>query len=169
MSKLLWIGTVISAIAALLGFQMDGSQNPPVNINMPIVSFVYSHGGSSTYEIYSYEVAKDEETGAMTVYYDLNCGYETYELPADAELKQALSEIIDGHNLRKWDGFKETNSMVLDGTNFSLHVSFEDGTEISAHGSNSFPGGYGEAAEAIDGLFLDFLKKNGINREGGFY
>lgn len=130
--------------------------------------FCYSNSGSSTYEIYSYEVGKDEETGELVVIYELHCGNETYELPADAELMQELQLLIDQHELRKWDGFSKTDSMVLDGSGFSLEVDFADGTSIAARGSNSFPDGFGEAQSAIDELFHSYLEKNGITPEGGF-
>ncbi|MBQ2955244.1 MAG: hypothetical protein IJE08_02160 [Clostridia bacterium] len=168
MSKLIWIGVIISMLAGLFGLKVYSSQSPPTQANSRVDSFSYSHSGSSTYEIYSYEVKKDEETGERTVYYDLYCELITHSLPADEELMQQLSAVIDEYSLRKWDGFNRINSMVTDGSGFSLKVLLEDGTGISARGSNSFPDGFGEAAEAIDNLFLGYLKRNGIDPEGGF-
>lgn len=130
--------------------------------------FCYYNSGSSTYEIYSYEVGRDEETGEWTVICELHCGYDTYTLPADAELMNKLTGIIDTHALRKWDGFSASDSMVLDGSGFSLEVDFADGSAIYAHGSNSFPDGFNEAKQAIDELFSEYLEKNGITPEGGF-
>ena len=130
--------------------------------------FCYSNSGSSTYEIYSYEVGRDEETGEWTVICELHCGYDTYTLPADAELMNKLTEIMDAHTLRQWDGFSASDSMVLDGSGFSLEVDFEDGSAVYAQGSNSFPDGFNEAKQAIDGLFRTYLEKNGITPEGGF-
>jgi len=130
--------------------------------------FCYYNSGSSTYEIYSYEVGRDEETGEWTVICELHCGYDTYTLPADAELMNKLTEIMDAHTLRQWDGFSASDSMVLDGSGFSLEVDFADGSSIDAHGSNSFPDGFNEAKQAIDELFRTYLEKNGITPEGGF-
>lgn len=127
--------------------------------------FCYSNSGSSTYEIYSYEVKKDEETGEWTTVCGMHCGYETYTLPADKELLNKLSEIIDVHALREWDGFNESDSMVMDGSGFSLEVDFADGSSIRAHGNNSFPGGFSEAKRAIDELFHAYLEKNGIEAD----
>jgi len=124
--------------------------------------FCYSNSGSSTYEIYSYEVKKDEETGEWTTVCGMHCGYETYTLPADKELLNKLSEIIDVHTLREWDGFNEYDSMVMDGSGFSLEVDFADGSSIRAHGNNSFPGGFSEAKRAIDELFNGYMEANGI-------
>lgn len=130
--------------------------------------FCYSNSGSSTYEIYSYEVGRDEDTGEWTVICELHCGYDTYSLPADEELMHKLTEIIDEHALREWDGFSASDSMMLDGSGFSLEVDFADGSAVYAHGSNSFPDGFNEAKQAIDELFRTYLEKNGITPEGGF-
>jgi len=168
LSKYIWICVVIAALMGVVGFRVYRNQAPPTVSDSPIVYFDYSHNGSISYDIYSYEVIRNEETGEMTVNYSLNCGYETYTLPADAEMMQALAELIDNHSLQKWDGFSETNSWVLDGSGFSLNVRFEDGDGITASGSNSFPNGYSDASSAIDELFQHYLKENGITPEGGY-
>lgn len=167
LGKWIWIGLVIVILACITGFQFRGTVNSPVNENAGINLFSYSHSGSSTIEIYSYELEKDEETGEMQVEYDLFCGYQTYTLPADNELVLGLRTLVKDHDLRKWDGFDKSNSLIMDGSGFELCVSFDDGTGINASGSNSFPEGYGEAANAIDNLFRGYLKKHGIEPEGG--
>ena len=125
-------------------------------------TFCYSNSGSSTYEIYSYEVTKDEETGEQMVICEFHCGNETYELPADSELMRELQLLTDQHELRKWDGFSKTDSMVLDGSGFFLSIAFADGSSVAAHGSNSFPDGFSDAKSAIDELFISYLEKSGI-------
>ncbi|MBQ4089296.1 MAG: hypothetical protein IJC56_05365 [Clostridia bacterium] len=127
--------------------------------NVRIASFIYRHTGSVTSEIYSYEVTRDAESGEMRVFYDLNCGYETYTLPADEELMRQLEELVVAHNLSRWNGFDETNSRVLDGTGFKLGICFDDGSEITALGSNRFPNGYSDASNAIDALFRGYMEK----------
>lgn len=127
--------------------------------------FCYSNSGSSTYEIYSYEVVKDEETGEWKVVCELHCGYETYTLPADDALMQQLQSLIDQHQLRNWDGFHETDSNVLDGYGFGLTIAFTDGSVVSASGSNSFPDGFSESKRVIDELFIGYLNANGIEPE----
>lgn len=168
MSKAVWIGVVIAMLIEIAGFQHYRKQPPPTDGNAQIVSFDYSHSGSSTFEIYSYAVAKDEASGKMTIQYDLFCGFFTGALPADDEFLQKLSELNADYDLRKWDGFNKSNSHVSDGTGFDLEVRFDDGTGISASGSNSFPEGYGDASRAIDDLFRGYLKKHGVDTEGGY-
>ena len=157
-----WIGIVIAVIAGIVGFQHFRNQAPPVGGNVPVVSFAYSHSGSSRLEFCSYKVTKD------AVRYDLFCGLLTGTLPADDNFMQDLSALTDNHNLRKWDGFDKFSSFVMDGSGFELNVSFEDGTGITASGGNSFPEGYDNARSAIDGLFRGYLKKHGIDPEGGY-
>lgn len=166
--KWIWIGAAIAVLVGLTVLWICGNRDIPVNASSGIASFSYSHSGSSTSEFYFYEVARDEESGEMVVYYDLYCGYAEYTLPADEELMKGLSAIIDEHNLHKWDGFNRTNSLVLDGTGFGLGVRFDDGSGISASGNNSFPDGHYDASQAINDLFLGYLKKHGIDPKGGY-
>ena len=160
---LMWLGAALAVLACFLGFRTGGNHAPSVGNESPISYFCYSNSGSSTYEIYSYEVERDEESGAMMVIYELNCGNLIYSVPADEALMRELSAIVASTNIHKWDGFKKTNSMVMDGSGFSLSIAFEDGSMIKASGSNSFPEGFGDAKAAIDDLFMGYLEKNGID------
>lgn len=169
--KKMWIivaGAAVAAIVALAVFVYARNQGAPIQDNVGITSFCYSHSGSSTSEMYSYEIEDDKESGGTVVNYEFNNGFETYTLPADGELMQQLFAVVDDHNLRNWNGFDKSNSLVMDGSGFYLRIDFSDGTQIMGRGSNSFPDGYGEAVDAIDVLFLDHLKKNGIDPEGGY-
>lgn len=167
LSKLMWLTTVIAALAGLLGIQVEGNQIPVAGASAPVVSFAFHHGGMSTFDIYAYMVEMDEASGEQTVNYELFCGYETYMLPADAELLQELAKLVDDYNLRKWDGFDKVNSHVLDGSSFDLEIRFGDGTSITASGSNRFPEGYSDAKTAVDDLFHGYLMKYGIEAGGG--
>jgi len=168
--KKIWIvvaGAAVAAIVALAVFLYVRSPEAPIQDNAWITSFCYSHSGSSTREMYSYEIETDEESGGTVVNYEFNNGFETYTLPADGELMQQLFAVVDDHNLRKWNGFDKFNSLVMDGSGFYLRIDFSDGTQIMARGSNSYPTGYGEAARAINDLFREYLKKRGVDQEGG--
>ena len=48
---------------------------------VPVDYFCYTDSGSSTYEIYSYEVIRDAETGEWKANYELHCGNLPYYLP----------------------------------------------------------------------------------------
>ena len=159
--RMIWIGLLIAVLAGLSGCGM-GEKQAPAGEAVSVVSFDFYHSGMSTYDFYAYRVETDEGTGETMVTCEFMNGYETYSLPADEELMQRLMAIIDGHSLRTWDGFKKSNSLVADGEGFGLQVRLTDGTGISASGSNRFPEGYGDAGNAIEELFLGFLKEHGI-------
>jgi len=166
--KTIWIiaAVVLLAVAAAAtGFIMMRGREHPAAAGAPIKTFSFSRNGSSTSEMSSYGVVRDRETGERTVEYDFGYGFETYSLPVDEAFLQELSAVIDSHNLKKWDGFQKSSSMVMDGNGFSLVVTFTEGDGIIASGSNKYPKGYREAAEAIEAVFLNYLKKNGIEPE----
>lgn len=159
------IGVVaaVAALAGLVGFRLWRNHMPTDSENAQIVSFSFSHSGSSTFEFYTYDVVKNEESGKMEANYDLFCELLTYNLPADSKLMEGLSEIVDAYGLRKWNGFNKSSSMVQDGYGFDLHVGFDNGSSITASGSNRFPEGYDVAESAINDLFRGYLKKQGID------
>ena len=123
----------------------------------PLMSFAYSHRGTSTDSFYSYEVK------------EIGDGYTFRFLPFREEDKQtanmsredaaALLEIINRHNLWKWHGFSRIDPNILDGTSFSLRIVFADGTVIEANGSNRFPSGYSAACADMDTLFSKYIKE----------
>ena len=51
--------------------------------------------------------------------------------------------------IASWDGFSGSNPHVLDGTMFSFEAEMQDGSRLSAHGSNAYPNNYG--------AFTDYL------------
>ncbi len=167
--RMIWIvaSAVMIAVLTIVALLLIKAQQPEARST--ITTFSFSHRGTSTYDIYSYELLKDEETGKMTVRCEFSCGNEVYVLPAEDEFIQDLSEIVDNHAIEKWDGFNKSNSFMLDGSGFSLYIGFTDGTDINAYGSNRFPKGYIETSDSIDLLFLTYLKKYGIEPEGGLY
>ena len=123
----------------------------------PLVSFDYSHRGSSTDSFYSYKVT---ESGNGYCFRFLSLREEDVEATAmSTEDVNALMEIIKRHNLWKWHGFSKTDSNFMDGTSFSLRVSFADGTVIEANGSNRFPSTYSAACAEMDTLFAKYIKE----------
>ena len=168
MNILTRFGALLAAIVGLFGFETGGEQAPPAGGVCPIESFCYSHSGSSTYDIYSYEVLEDGETGQMQVVYELMCGYETYTLPADPLFMQELTDIAEKYGLRGWDGFHESDPLLMDGYGFTLRIGYVNGMVTEASGSNAYPEGYGDAADAIGGMFMGYLEKSGIAPEGGY-
>ena len=167
MSRFVGVAALISAILLLTGCGLWKKQAPLPDENAGIAAFSYRHTGSSTNEIYSYDVVKEEDSGEIMVNYDLLCGNAVYSFSADDAFIRDVSAIVKEHNLRTWDGFDKRVSGVLDGDGFDLTIRYEDGTEITASGRNCSPDGYSEAARAINDLFREYLKKRGVDQEGG--
>ena len=85
----------------------------------------------------SYTTMTRENEG-IRVQLELQYQYE-YEKMMDASLMDQVQKILETYDVGKWNGFRGNDSMVLDGSSFSFHVTFTDGTSISASGNNAFP------------------------------
>ena len=123
----------------------------------PLMSFAYSHRGTSTDSFYSYEV---KESGDGYTFRFLPFREED-EQTADMSREDAaaLLEIINRYDLWKWHGFSRIDPNILDGTSFSLRIAFADGTVIEANGSNRFPSSYSAACADMDTLFSKYIKE----------
>ena len=100
------------------------------------------------------------EDGANTAYFWMANEDEPYPVPVDDAWVEALTNIVLGNNMILWDGFSESDSMLLDGTHFSITLEFSDGTTVNANGYGCFPAYYGNASEAIAALFLQLLPED---------
>ena len=85
----------------------------------------------------SYTTMTRENEG-IRVQLELQYQYE-YEKMMDASLMDQVQKILETYDVGKWNEFRGNDSMVLDGSSFSFHVTFTDGTSISASGNNAFP------------------------------
>lgn len=65
---------------------------------------------------------------------------------------ELFCEKLEQWGVRKWDGFSGSNPDVLDGEMFSLDIELEDGSLMSAHGSNAYPPNYGRFEEMLRDL-----------------
>ena len=72
--------------------------------------------------------------------------------PFDADLADELQRIIAECDIDTWDGFRGSDSRVLDGESFVLSLRYADGSTVYASGENSFPKTYSEASDRIDAL-----------------
>ena len=125
---------------------------------MEITLFSFTHTGTSTEECFLYSA---EQTGEGIRLYteELFSGGLIVDTIVDEPILEQLGEIAGKYGLDKWDGFDKSKKHVMDGSNFSLSVTLADGRTISAHGSNSFPDGYGDAKKEICELFENLIDK----------
>lgn len=130
---------------------------------MEITLFSFIHTGMSTEECFLYS-AEQTEDGIRLYTEELFSGGLIVDTIVDEPVLEQLGEIAGKYRLDRWDGFDKKNKHVMDGNNFSLSVTLADGKTISAHGSNSFPDGYGDAKQEICELFENLIDKY-ANRE----
>lgn len=138
------------AITALLGGCATGEKQADLK---KITYFSYHHAGSAMDDAQSYAFSVGEDGVRFNAQW--NGGTESLDVAVDEDVIERLEEIVSSYNMHKWDGFDKTSKHASDGDVFSLKVTFEDGTEISACGSNAFPKGYGEAKKAFLGVCLE--------------
>ena len=129
--------------------------------DMELKSFSFSLSGMSIDQCRVYSVARTEE--AYQAEYDLYAGRTVFTLRMDGEDIEGLTTIIQSHDLKKWDGFHRTNSLVMDGSSFGLWIEFDDGTTVNATGINEYPEGYSTVAYGFCDFFENLMRKNGIN------
>lgn len=153
---------LLGALLALI-LALTGAQTAPVRTDAALTAFSFSHGGMSTDQIYTYGVRCQD--GRMLADFDLYCRYEIEGVELDGEDAELLRALIDENDLWSWNGFRESNSHVLDGDSFGLRAAFADGTELSAWGSNAWPKGYSAGAQAICAYFEALMEKYGIDPE----
>jgi len=125
---------------------------------MEITSFSFTHTGSSTEQCFLYS-AEQTEDGIRLYTEELFSGGLIVDMIVDEPILEHLGEIAGKYRLDRWDGFDKSDKHVMDGTRFSLSVTLADGKTISAHGSNSFPDGYGDAKQEICELFEEIIDK----------
>lgn len=159
------LAKIIAVITAMLFAGGCGTNAPDDNIldggnemmeKKEIRSFEYYHNGSSAYDGYNYTFYRDEEGVHLTA--ELNCGWEKLDVDLDDETMAQLETIVFEHRMHNWDGFSKTDSNIMDGEGFSLYIDFMDNTRISAHGSNAFPKGYGDAESAFNEIFWNLTE-----------
>lgn len=122
-----------------------------------IQEIYYTRQESYVPEISSFTLTRTEEGACVT----LGSGYseEEYVYPEDAGLLDKAKEILEKYEVGKWNGFHETDPMALDGSGFSLRVTFSDGTKISASGNNRFPENYDSFCSELGDLVAPAIEQ----------
>ncbi len=144
-------------ISVIMGLFMT---MPGAGTDAPLMTFSYSFMGMALPQIEGMGARRTEE-GCFADFY-LGFAENIENVPISAEDFGKLESIIDDYEIRSWAGFDEVNTLVLDGESFTLSAVFDDGTQIDAHGSNSFPQGYWYAKDAILLCIEEIMENNGI-------
>ncbi len=75
---------------------------------------------------------------------------------ASADVYKDLARCLSACNIISWNGFSGPSPAGMrDGGDFTLHVVLDDGTEISASGTNNYPQNYSTLLSALQQLCID--------------
>lgn len=149
-------------LCLLLGavFLLCGCRNPAPDVKplSPLTYLSFSESSSYFKRVQGYEFRA--ENGKTTAYFYMANEEEPYPVPVDQAWADTLTGFIGQYEMMSWDGFSGSAPGLLDGTHFDAAFTFADGTTVHASGYGQFPGGYGDASEAIDAHFLQLLPED---------
>ena len=123
---------------------------------MEIRFFSFSHRGMSAADCYLYSAEK-AETGVRLYTEDMYYGGRTVDVLIEDPLLDQLGELAEEYGIQSWDGFDKVDKNVLDGTGFTLSITYADGRSVRANGNNVFPDGYEDAKAGICALFEELI------------
>lgn len=141
----------------------SGQPEPVITKGEPltITAFEFTHSGSIANDCYWYSIEETKE-GVRFQSEGLYSGGEIVDLVVDDDqILTQLGELAGTYQADRWNGFDQTNSMVLDGSGFSVRITLADGGTISARGSNSFPKGFGEFHSELNDLVVQAFARHG--------
>ena len=133
----------------------------PLPQDIPDAALAYlSFSESSSYfkRVQGYEFRA--EAGKTTAYFYMANEEEPHPVPVDQAWVDTLTGFISQYEMLSWEGFRGSDSMLLDGTRFSIDFTFADGTAVHASGYGSFPVNYGDASAAIEAHFMQLLPES---------
>lgn len=73
-------------------------------------------------------------------------------IEGDGAFLEEVLKLFNDCKLSAWNGFRKSNPNILDGRMFTFKAVLNEGEEIGASGSNSFPSGYRDFKEALRNL-----------------
>lgn len=160
MKKRFFLLPVILAVAILVGGcqRFQPVPPPPPLPESPLSTLYFSESASYYKRIQGYEFR--HEDGKYTAYFYMANEEEPHPVQVDQAWVDTLTGFIGQYGMMSWDGFRGSDSMLLDGTQFSMHFTFADGTAVHASGYGSFPANYGDASAAIEAHFLQLLPED---------
>ena len=132
--------------------------DPPPVPSSPLITLSFSESASYFKRVQGYEFRAED--GKYTAYFYIANEDEPYPVPVDQAWVDTLNGFIGQYGMMSWDGFRSSDSMLLDGTQFSISFTFADGTAVHAGGYGRFPENYGDASQAIDAHFLQLLPED---------
>ena len=154
----LLLGLMLLLSGCQSGSTTSSAPTPRPMPDAPLISLSFSEHHSYRARVQGYEFRQDD--GQYTASFDLADEEDPYPVAVDQAWVDTLTSFIRQYDMMTWDGFRGSDSMLLDGTQFSIHFTFADGTAAHASGYGSFPAGYGNASAAIKAHFLQLLPED---------
>ena len=140
--------------AALLG----GCQRKRLKEDVLVESFSYETIGTAMGSEASFTIV--HEGNSYTVTQSSGGGQTIRTAHVERKIMVQATDILRAHDALSWNGFEKSNPLVMDGSSFILSIAFDDGTNISARGTNSYPKGLSAAVREIQSLFDRFLRES---------
>jgi len=153
MRKQILLCILLFLAVALLG----GCQRKRLAQDVLLESFCYETRGTAMGSETSLSIVREGEGFIVTQ--SSGGGQIVHTAYVGRETVAQATDILRAHNVLSWNEYAESNPLVLDGTSFSLFIVFDDGTTISARGTNSYPKGLSAAVREIQSLFDRFLSE----------
>lgn len=167
--RFIWLLLLLAALLLLSGCRYlpgngkapqpsSSPPEPPPEPSSPLITLSFSESASYFKRVQGYEFRAED--GKYTAYFYMANEDEPYPVPVDQAWVDTLTGFIGQYGMMGWDGFHGSDSMLLDGTQFSISFTFADGTAVHAGGYGRFPENYGDASRAIDAHFLQLLPED---------
>ena len=140
--------------AALLG----GCQRKRLKGDVLVESFSYETVGMAMGS--EMELSIIREGDGFTVTQSSDGGKTVRSASVEQTVGVQVTDILREHQVLLWNGYAKSDPHVLDGSLFTLHIIFDDGTTISARGTNRYPKGLSAAVQEIEDLVDRFLRES---------
>ena len=167
--RFIWMLLLLAALLLLSGCQyLSGNgkaprpsvspPDPPPMPESPLITLSFSESASYFKRVQGYEFRSED--GKHTAYFCMANEDEPYPVTVDQAWVDTLTGFIGQYGMIGWDGFRSSDSMLLDGTQFSISFTLADGTAVHASGYGRFPENYRDASRAIDAHFQQLLPED---------
>lgn len=153
MRKQILLCFLLFLAAALL----SGCQKKRLKEDVLVESFSYKTVGTAMGSETTFSIVREGD--GFNVTQSSGGGQTVRKAHVEQAIGAQATDILRAHNVLAWNGFAQSDPHMLDGTSFTLSIAFDDGTTISARGTNSSPKGLSAAMREIRDLFDRFLRE----------
>ena len=154
-------------LALLCGCGQDPGPSPQSKADgepLNITYFSFSHSSSSSDGCFHLELSR-EASGIHVHVEELFYGGRVGDAILQSDMLDRLGKLAGEYHIDQWNGFNKSNSLVSDGSSFTLRMTLEDGTTVFARGNNSFPEHYSVISSAVRDLYLELMEEYGQAQE----